>query len=280
MQDPKYHIYIEYEESEKSGIRFNVPEEKLLRTFVTPFMSSQPFWFMGRLLSPLKVASVVIFWSYESADKIFLPNQETIVACKDKKFVIDCISKGKVKGTYLYTEKFLPTISKKMAANTLFSSADGSVKVIRRVFVVHGSDEKMKHTIVGTLEKLGLAPVIMREQPSQGRKIVEKFADYADVSFAVVLLSPDDFVYSKEEAYAKRKLRSRQDVIFELGFLLGRLGKDHVFVVYREFESFETAISYEGVQLTAFDERDSWKLSLIRELTACGYRVDLNKIMN
>ena len=84
----------------------------------------------------------------------------------------------------------------------------------------------MKQAITDALTKLWLVPVVMCEEPSQGRKIVERFADYADVGFAVVLLSPDDFAYAKEESPTKRKLRPRQDVVFELGFLLGRLGED------------------------------------------------------
>jgi hypothetical protein len=103
---PKYHIYVEYAEPGKSGIRFNVPQEELVRTFSTPFIASQPFWFMGKLLNPLKVKKAVIFWSYEAADKLTLPNQDNLVAAKDKKYLFESIIKGKVKGAYLCTEKF------------------------------------------------------------------------------------------------------------------------------------------------------------------------------
>ena len=61
----------------------------------------------ARLLNPLKVTKAVIFWSYEAADKLTLPNQENLVAAKDKKYLIDAVQKGKVKGAYLCTEKYL-----------------------------------------------------------------------------------------------------------------------------------------------------------------------------
>jgi hypothetical protein len=105
---PKYHIYIEYTEPEKSGVRFNVSQEELVRTFATPFTAGQPFWFMGRLLNPIKVTKVILFWSHTTADKLSLPNQENLVAAKDKKYLIESIVKGKVKGAYVCTEKFLP----------------------------------------------------------------------------------------------------------------------------------------------------------------------------
>jgi hypothetical protein len=105
---PKYNVYIEYADAkEKPNIRFNLSEEELVRTFVTPYASGNPFWFCGRLLSRSKVAKAIIFWSYESADKLVLPNREEVAGHKDKKFVVDYILRGKVKGVQVCTEKFL-----------------------------------------------------------------------------------------------------------------------------------------------------------------------------
>jgi predicted nucleotide-binding protein len=150
----------------------------------------------------------------------------------------------------------------------------------RRIIVVSGADNEMKQALTGALTKLSLAPLVMCEEPSQGKKIVENFSrDYTDVGFAVVLLSPDDFAYAKNEAATKRKLRPRQDVVFELGFLLGKLGKDNVLVFFREFENFEIPTDFEGINVTAFDDRDSWKLALLRELSNCGLAVDSDMIL-
>ena len=276
MQVPKYHIYIEYAEPDKSGVRFNVPQEELVRTLATPFGARQPFWFMGKLLNPQKVTKAIIFWSYETADKLILPNQENLVTSKDKKYLLENIIKGKVKGAYLCTEKFLSPPEKTIPT---IKPVKPSSDLQGRIFVVCGTDAKMKHALTNALTKLRLVPVIMCEEPSQGRKIVERFTDYADVGFAVVLLSPDDFAYASEESPTKRKLRPSQDVVFELGFLLGKLGKDKVLVFYREHENFGSPTEFEGLKAAAFDDRDSWKLSLIRELTNCGYTVEADRIL-
>jgi hypothetical protein len=61
-----------------------------------------------------------------------------------------------------------------------------------KVFVVHGRDETAREKVARFLEKMRLRPVILHEQPNQGRTIIEKFVDYSDVAFAVVLLTPDD----------------------------------------------------------------------------------------
>ena len=99
MHVPKYHIYIEYEDSAKSGIRFNVSQEELVRTFVTPFMAGQPFWFMGKLLNPLKTVKVVLFWSYENADKLTLPNHESACNLQRQKIPHGKRPQGQSKGS-------------------------------------------------------------------------------------------------------------------------------------------------------------------------------------
>jgi predicted nucleotide-binding protein len=274
---PKYHIYVEYTEPEKSGVRFNVSQEELNRTFATPFAAGKPFWFMGRLLNPIKVAKVVLFWSHVTADKLLLPNQENFVSTKDKKYLIESIVKGKVKGAYLCTEKFLPKTENRSSPS---QSKSASGNLSRRIIVVSDSDEEMNQAINEALTKLSLIPVVLCEEPSQGKKIIESFSrDYADVVFAVVLLSPDDFGYAKNEAPTKRKLRPKQNVIFELGFLLGKLGKGNVLVFFRECANFENPLDFEGIKVTAFDDRDSWKLALLRELSNCGLAVDGDRIL-
>ncbi len=273
MQAPKYHIYIEYAELEKSGFRFNLPQEELKRTFSEPFSAGKPFWFLGRLLNPLKVTKAVLFWSYETADKLRLPNQDNLVAAKDKKYVVESIEKGKVKGAYPCTEKYLTK------PQTTATPPVASASAKRRVLVVCGTDDEMKKALTQALSKLWLIPILLCEEPSHGRKIVERFADYADVGFAVVLLSPDDFAYAKNEESTTRKFRPRQEVVFELGFLLGKLDKGNVLVFFRECANFEVPTDFEGMKTVAFDELDSWKLALIRELGNSGYSVDADRIL-
>lgn len=280
MPTPKYHIYIEYSEPDKSGFRFNVSHAELVGAFQEPFANGEPFWFMGRLLNPIKVAKIVIFWSYETADQLRLPTHENIIVAKDKKYVIDNILKGKVKGVYVCTEEFVAVTQKTSAtapqAKAVASTPSG---VPRRIIVVSGTDEVMKQTLTGALRKLGLAAVVMAEEPGQGKKIVERFADYKDVGFAVVLLSPDIYVYPKGEEATKRQRTPRQDVLLMFGFLLGKLGKERVLAFYRESPNFAFPLEFEGVKFTALDDRGSWRHTLIRELTALGYTVDAERLL-
>ena len=168
MSLPKYHIYVEYAEPEKSGVRFNVSQEELNRTFATPFDAGQPFWFMGRLLNPIKVIKVVLFWSHVTADKLALPNQENLVAAKDKKYLIESIVKGKVKGAYVCTEKFLPSTEKSSSSNQSATSASGNLS--RRIIVVSGTDDEMNQALTGALTKLSLIPWFCVKSQAKAKK--------------------------------------------------------------------------------------------------------------
>ena len=97
-----------------------------------------------------------------------------------------------------------------------------------RVFVVHGHDEAARESIARFLERLGIEAVILHEQATGGRTIVEKLEYYADVDFAVVLLTPDDVGGVKSVSGDKFQSRARQNVILELGFFVGKLGRSHV----------------------------------------------------
>lgn len=92
-----------------------------------------------------------------------------------------------------------------------------------RIFIVHGHDEEaklqLKNYIQNTL-KLG-EPIILHEMPSGGRTIIEKFEEHArDIDITFVLLTPDNHAGSPLGPAAIKT--ARQNVIFELGYFLGK----------------------------------------------------------
>lgn len=105
-----------------------------------------------------------------------------------------------------------------------------------RAFVVHGHDSaallELKNYIQNTLK--WQEPIILREQASCGKTIIEKFEEYAHgVDCAFVLLTPDDKVVTQGSDDEKR--RSRQNVIFELGFFYSHFGRrsGRVFLLHK-----------------------------------------------
>ncbi len=149
----------------------------------------------------------------------------------------------------------------------------------KNVFVVHGHDEEMKQSVARTLEKLELTAIILHEQPNKGRTTIEKFSDYSDVGFAIVLLSPDDIGYERVDKIENAKSRARQNVVFELGYFIGKLGRENVLALYKPDEKFEMPTDYSGVLYVPYELNGRWKFDLIKELKACGYSVDANKLI-
>lgn len=143
----------------------------------------------------------------------------------------------------------------------------------RRVFVVHGHDDGAKETVARFLGRLDLEPVILHEQPNRGRTVIEKFEDYSDVAFAVVLFTPDDIGHAVGRE-SDAKPRARQNVVLELGFFMAALGRAHVCVLYKG--GVEIPSDYSGVLYEELDSRGSWRFRLAAEIKAAGIDVDLN----
>lgn len=146
-----------------------------------------------------------------------------------------------------------------------------------RVFIVHGHNDAFREIVARLIEQLDLDPIILHEQPNKGRTIIEKFVDYSDVGFSVVILTADDLGGKADDAPDSISPRARQNVILELGFFLGRLGRERVCALYEE--GVEIPSDYEGVLFVPLDKAGAWRLLLGRELRAAGLEADLNKII-
>ncbi len=117
--------------------------------------------------------------------------------------------------------------------------------------------------------------MVLHEQPNEGRTIIEKFEDYTDVRFAVVLLTPDD-VGGLQDNAGDTKPRARQNVIFEFGYFIGKLGRERVCALVKG--NVEKPSDYDGVLYIQLDDSEGWKMRLVRELKSAGYNIDANRV--
>jgi len=143
----------------------------------------------------------------------------------------------------------------------------------KKIFIVHGHAEAAREAVARFLEHLGLEPIILHEHPNQGRTVIEKFEAHADVGFAVVLLTPDDMGGQGR----KQRPRARQNVILELGYFIGRLGRGRVCAL--KAGNLELPSDILGIVWTALDPAGAWRQQLAKELDAAGYRVDWKKVV-
>jgi hypothetical protein len=145
-----------------------------------------------------------------------------------------------------------------------------------RVFLVHGQNEAVRESTARLLQKLGLDPIILNEQLNEGRTLIEKLENHADVAYAVVLLTADDSGGERNSSVQRLNPRARQNVILELGFFLSKLGRDRVCVLYEE--GVEMPSDFRGVVYYSLDTSGAWRQHLARELRGAGLPVDMNKL--
>jgi CheY-like chemotaxis protein len=133
-----------------------------------------------------------------------------------------------------------------------------------RVFVVHGHDEEALRAVIDFLRERRVRPIVLRDQPKRGMAIIDAFEEYSNVHFAVALLTPDDVGGKAGSPPGQLRPRARQNVIFELGFFAGKLGREHLAVLYKE--EVDIPSDYQGVLYISM--ADDWREKLARELEA------------
>lgn len=163
----------------------------------------------------------------------------------------------------------------KQARLGLLNTDGGEEAVLSsQVFIIHGQNNAARLEAARFLEQLGLEPVILHERPNQGRTIIEKFEEHSRVGFAVALLTGDD--RGGPRSSKTQQARARQNVIFELGYFLGKLGRRRVAALYED--GVEIPSDYAGVVYIPFDPAGGWRVILARELRDAGFTIDLNKV--
>lgn len=151
-----------------------------------------------------------------------------------------------------------------------------SKRVKQKVFIVHGHNNEAKQEAARTIQTLDCNPIILHEQPDSGKTIIEKIEAYTDVAFAVVLYTECDKGRAKEDKIEQERFRARQNVVFEHGYLIGKLGREKVCALVKG--DVETPGDITGVVYTKMDDGGAWKFKLTKNMIAAGLDVDANKL--
>ncbi len=196
----------------------------------------------------------------------------------------------KLSSFYRIKMRELNSIKERMKLYSSFTQATSTVVSSitppgNKVFIVHGHDDATKETVARFLEKLDLDVVILHEKPDKGNTIIEKLeanSSEVDIGYAVVLLTPDDVGAAKSKINKSGSDlplldRARQNVVFELGYFISKLGRPRVHALH--VEGVELPSDYHGVLYTPLDKAGSWKLKIAREIKAAGIHLDLNKAL-
>lgn len=135
------------------------------------------------------------------------------------------------------------------------------------VFIVHGHDELNLLRLKELLrDRYTLEPIVLAGEAGKGRSIIEKFEDEAQrAAFAFVLLTPDDVIRKNEDEYSQ----ARPNVIFELGWFYGRLGRDRVCILFKKGTKIHSDL--DGVSRIEFDGSVVDKVAEIEKELVAGH---------
>jgi predicted nucleotide-binding protein len=174
----------------------------------------------------------------------------------------------------------------------------------KKVFIVHGRDHEPMRELKTMLSGFGLSPIVLHEQASGSRTIVEKLEKYSNVGYAFVILTPDDLathgsvlfdghpdistdssefvtvranVPFKGRRVSARALglspRARQNVILEFGYFIGLLGRDRVCCLHRG--NVELPSDMQGIVYIPFENSvEEIRFDVKKELQEAGYEIN------
>lgn len=167
----------------------------------------------------------------------------------------------------------LKSFSEIRAKQSVKQLSDSSMSY-KKVFIVHGRDDLAKSEAARFIEKLKLEAIILHEQANIGKTIIEKIEEYTNVGFAIILYTPCDTGSLKGES--DQKSRARQNVVFEHGYLIAKLGRKNVCALVKD--DIETPNDISGILYIELDKHGAWKVKVAKELQKAGYVVDMNNI--
>ena len=148
---------------------------------------------------------------------------------------------------------------------------DSKAKSCEKVFIVHGHDGALKEAVARLIEKQGIEAIILSEQANKGATIIEKFEANSDVGAAICLFTADDEgKANKESEYHKR---ARQNVVFETGYFMGKLGRQNVIMIADS--EIEIPSDMQGV---VYSNNNYWQFDVLKELKEIGFSIDMNKV--
>lgn len=256
--------YFELDRSDLSEI-----EERI----VYPFLRKEDFQFDGYFLKHSEIKRITIKETQKTTQELseyendHMPSG--IVMYVSPSDIVSYKNHTKDITTAVF-DKAKASLPTKLTKKEIMESVD-----LTKVFIVHGRDDLAKTETARFVEKLGFQAIILHEQASSGKTIIEKIEVYTNVGFAIVLYTPCDIGGLSGDK--NQKNRARQNVVFEHGYLVGKLGRRNVCALVKGDIEIPNDIS--GIIYIPLDSQGAWHLAVAKELRNAGYAVDMNKVI-
>ncbi len=158
---------------------------------------------------------------------------------------------------------------------TIIKTTPAAIRNRNQVLLVYGSDLEMRDKVAKKIQTFGLEPVFWYEGENTSRSLLEKLKEYSEVKLTIILLSFDEYYYGKDQKPKDARLRSRQKVVFDFAFLLGKFGRAKVMIIHQEKKNLELPTPYFEAFYTPFDKAKAWEAELKQKLETLGYTLKI-----
>ncbi|HEY5536237.1 MAG TPA: nucleotide-binding protein [Ignavibacteria bacterium] len=150
-----------------------------------------------------------------------------------------------------------------------------------KIFLIHGHDTVAREQLELIIHKLGLDPYVLANTSGEGLTIIEalerEIGKEGEARFGIVLMTPDDFGYSKTEGPDKVQPRARQNVVLEMGMVMSRLGRKHVAILKKGH--LEIPSDANGILYIPFNDHVKETVpKLADRLRASGFNIGADKV--
>lgn len=254
---------------------FDLSKEQLEKRIVKPLLSNQMILVRHRLISPTEVVQVNIVETNDKSSNLFKRAIFKDITGSEKNFEDN---RDKLDFLTDLGKDITPTIlNKKYQSSPKTASLEKIRPKLNDIFIAHGRDKESALELKVFLYELGLHPIILSEQPAEGRTIIEKLQKFLEVGYAFVILTPDDFGVTYDQLLGDTlkikdlRRRARQNVIFEFGILVGILGSRRVCCLLKRGTEIPSDIN--GLKYILFENSVSEaRYYILEELKAAGYK--------
>lgn len=252
--------YFELDRSSLDDIEANI---------VLPYLRKEEFLFSGRLLKFIEIKRILIKETHKTTHELSLQETMRVPHSTISVSAIDILNyKEHVKDitTTVFNKALSVVLAKKFTPNQT-QHPETNISNHAKVLLVYGRDHLAKDTTIKFLEKLGITAIVLHEQIRNGQSIIDKIEENLNIGFAIVLYTPTGL---------ELKPRAQQHIVFEHGYLIGKLGRRKVSALVKG--NVETPVTINGVVYIPLDTSDLWHQTIAKELIQAGYKIDMNLI--
>lgn len=169
----------------------------------------------------------------------------------------------------------IPIIPSNQPQENIREDVASKNSMTKDIFIVHGHDSGLKNEVARFVSDLGYNPIILHEQPNSRKTIIEKIESNSNVCYAIVLYTPCDIGASKDRTDFQP--RARQNVVFEHGYLLCKVGRERVCALIKD--EVEKPGDIDGIIYITYDSNNGWKNQIAKEFKNLGLTFNLDALL-